>query len=89
MACSDNVVRAGLTQKFKDKETLCDMLTYQSKTPDHFQVEPQLDKRSQFCKVYDPPVPEFAVAKVCVPLEITEFKLPSLEGERVKLIFLF
>ena len=28
MACSDNVVRAGLTPKFKDVATLCDMLTY-------------------------------------------------------------
>jgi mannose-6-phosphate isomerase len=30
MACSDNVVRAGLTPKFKDKVTLVDMLTYTS-----------------------------------------------------------
>ncbi len=28
MALSDNVVRAGLTPKFKDVETLCDMLHY-------------------------------------------------------------
>lgn len=28
MALSDNVVRAGLTPKFKDCETLCSMLTY-------------------------------------------------------------
>eukprot|EP01138_Halocafeteria_seosinensis_P011437 gb/GECG01011681.1/.p1 GENE.gb/GECG01011681.1/~~gb/GECG01011681.1/.p1 ORF type:complete len:417 (+),score=33.83 gb/GECG01011681.1/:1-1251(+) len=28
MACSDNVVRAGLTGKFKDVQTLCSMLTY-------------------------------------------------------------
>lgn len=28
MACSDNVVRAGLTPKFKDIDTLCSMLTY-------------------------------------------------------------
>ena len=31
MACSDNVVRAGLTPKFKDKKTLCDMLTYKAR----------------------------------------------------------
>lgn len=29
MALSDNVVRAGLTPKFKDVDTLCEMLTYQ------------------------------------------------------------
>jgi Phosphomannose isomerase type I len=30
MALSDNVVRAGLTPKFKDVRTLCDMLHYRS-----------------------------------------------------------
>lgn len=29
MACSNNVVRAGLTPKAIDKETLLDMLTYE------------------------------------------------------------
>lgn len=29
MATSDNVVRAGLTPKFRDTETLCSMLTYE------------------------------------------------------------
>ena len=29
MACSNNVVRAGLTPKAIDKETLIDMLTYE------------------------------------------------------------
>lgn len=28
MACSDNVVRAGLTPKFKDVDNLVDMLSY-------------------------------------------------------------
>ena len=28
MACSDNVVRAGLTPKLRDVAVLCDMLTY-------------------------------------------------------------
>jgi mannose-6-phosphate isomerase len=31
MAASDNVVRAGLTPKFKDVDTLVDMLTYEYK----------------------------------------------------------
>merc|ERR1712072_492467 len=28
MACSDNVIRSGLTPKFKDVELLCECLTY-------------------------------------------------------------
>lgn len=34
MACSDNVVRAGLTPKFKDTETLVEMLTYDDNIPE-------------------------------------------------------
>ncbi len=38
MATSDNVVRAGLTPKFKDVDVLCNMLTYKDGNP-HY-VEP-------------------------------------------------
>merc|ERR1712032_397448 len=33
MACSDNVVRAGLTPKLRDTETLCAMLNYEGGKP--------------------------------------------------------
>lgn len=33
MACSDNVVRAGLTPKLRDTPTLCSMLTYKAMRP--------------------------------------------------------
>lgn len=33
MARSDNVVRAGLTPKYKDVDTLASMLTYNTKPP--------------------------------------------------------
>merc|ERR1711953_1422424 len=33
MACSDNVVRGGLTSKFKDVEVLCEMLDYRGGEP--------------------------------------------------------
>ena len=81
MACSDNVVRAGLTPKFKDKDTLCDMLTYTSSTPDRFRVAPQKDKQSEFSEIYDPPIPEFAVARVSVPAGAGDFSLPPLQGK--------
>lgn len=39
MATSDNVVRAGLTPKHRDVQTLCSMLTYkQVKTKDSFSI---------------------------------------------------
>lgn len=36
MANSDNVVRLGLTSKFKDSETLLRITDFSSKTPDEF-----------------------------------------------------
>lgn len=64
MACSDNVVRAGLTPKLKDIDTLCDMLTYH--------CEPASSKifhgflENEFTTVYRPPVADFAVIKISV-----------------------
>ena len=80
MACSDNVVRAGLTQKFKDRDTLCDMLTYKSKTFEQFSVRPRRDIGNSCCEIYDPPTPEYAVARVEVPRDVEEFTLPAVNG---------
>jgi mannose-6-phosphate isomerase class I len=43
MACSDNVVRAGLTPKFKDVAVLCDMLTYRCVSLRPFLHAPAVD----------------------------------------------
>ena len=65
MACSDNVVRAGLTPKLIDVEILCSMLEYTCtegessvKFPSHVENENSV--------LYDPPVPDFSVAKLSV-----------------------
>lgn len=64
MACSDNVVRAGLTPKFKDVQTLCSMLNYESRPANRFlfPAAPHPDDAST--TVYNPPVPDFAVHKI-------------------------
>lgn len=49
MAPSDNVVRVGLTPKFKDVETLCKMLVYKCEKPTAF-IEPL--KRDDFTSIY-------------------------------------
>ena len=59
MAMSDNVVRAGLTPKFKDVDTLVNMLTYSQGGPSIDAGYPlESDKR---ILRYTPPVPEFEV----------------------------
>jgi len=55
MACSDNVVRAGLTPKFKDVDTLVDMLTYNCGPIDILEGE----EEDSNTRLYRPPIKEF------------------------------
>jgi len=59
MATSDNVVRAGLTPKLKDVETLLSMLTYTSSVADEKLLKPV--KAGDHSLLYDPPIEEFSV----------------------------
>lgn len=63
MANSDNVVRAGLTPKFRDLETLLKMLTFRQFSPKSLLVEPIA---SGECRDFKVPVSEFAVKMVDV-----------------------
>mmetsp|Transcript_1664 Transcript_1664/g.2186 ORF Transcript_1664/g.2186 Transcript_1664/m.2186 type:complete len:510 (+) Transcript_1664:41-1570(+) len=61
MACSDNVVRAGLTPKHKDVQNLVDMLTYTMGGPDiEFGILEHQVPGTHTLR-YTPPVPEFEV----------------------------
>lgn len=64
MACSDNTVRAGLTPKFIDVLTLCEMLNY-TPAPSSSKIFPaaqsQLDPHVY---LYDPPVPDFTIMRI-------------------------
>eukprot|EP01059_Diplonema_ambulator_P001449 TRINITY_DN11220_c0_g1_i1.p1 TRINITY_DN11220_c0_g1~~TRINITY_DN11220_c0_g1_i1.p1 ORF type:complete len:381 (+),score=111.28 TRINITY_DN11220_c0_g1_i1:57-1199(+) len=63
MAKSDNVVRAGLTPKFKDAETLLEMLTYNTGAISDLMFKP--DASSQITTYTPPPtVPEFQLKMV-------------------------
>ncbi|PFH58022.1 hypothetical protein XA68_14246 [Ophiocordyceps unilateralis] len=73
MAASDNVVRAGLTPKFKDVTTLVDMLTYRCAPIEQQKMAPTeyayatLDRTAyssgSAVVLYDPPIDEFAVVR--------------------------
>ncbi|CAN7997566.1 unnamed protein product, partial [Ixodes hexagonus] len=87
MACSDNVVRAGLTPKFKDVDTLCSMLSYNSIPVSDVRF-PATPRDIQCCS-FEPPIPDFAVNKIQVPAggSYTPKSVPSasillvIEGE--------
>ncbi|EGF79869.1 hypothetical protein BATDEDRAFT_33280 [Batrachochytrium dendrobatidis JAM81] len=66
MATSDNVVRSGLTPKFKDVDTLVSMLTYSYGPADAQILYGEAVPNTQFTKLYDPPISEFAVVQVCM-----------------------
>lgn len=88
MACSDNVVRAGLTPKFKDVKTLCGMLTYKSKSAKEQLLIPKVI--DQFTKTYVAPVPEFDVDAIEVTGENVrpsfEYKLEPKESGSIILV---
>merc|ERR1712000_451943 len=74
MAASDNVVRAGLTPKFKDTETLVDMLTYNFAPIDEQKMVPKdypyatLNVKGYSSSVdwYDLPIEEFSVVRTAL-----------------------
>lgn len=78
MACSDNVVRAGLTPKLKDVDTLVKMLTYKCTMPEITKGK----KIDSFCTLYVPPIKDFAMEIVDVPAgrsyELKDAKSPSV-----------
>lgn len=88
MACSDNVVRAGLTPKFKDVKTLCNMLTYKSQTPSEQICSPlKIDK---FTKSYIVPVPEYVVDAIEIGQEYMsspfEYNLDAKESGSIVVV---
>ncbi|KAJ8599708.1 hypothetical protein CTAYLR_004738 [Chrysophaeum taylorii] len=82
MACSDNVVRAGLTPKAKDVKNLIEMLTYTMGGPDiEFGRLEHADEGSHTLR-YTPPVPEFEVLVTTVEpgheYKIAPLNVPSI-----------
>lgn len=82
MAASDNVVRAGLTPKYRDTENLCSMLTYNQGLPEVLRGTP-VDK---CMSVYTPPFDEFEVERIVVPMGQTYFP-PVIGGPSILLSF--
>lgn len=73
MAASDNVVRAGLTPKFKDTDTLVSMLTYNFAPIEEQKMKPTdypyatINRKGYSAgssvSLYDPPIEEFSVVR--------------------------
>ncbi|RDY03316.1 Mannose-6-phosphate isomerase 2, partial [Mucuna pruriens] len=81
MATSDNVVRAGLTPKHRDVQTLCSMLTYKQGSPEILRgvpINPYVNK-------YIPPFEEFEIDSCDLPRgEVVVF--PAVPGPSIFLV---
>ncbi|XP_016066021.1 PREDICTED: mannose-6-phosphate isomerase isoform X3 [Miniopterus natalensis] len=86
MACSDNTVRAGLTSKFIDVPTLCEMLSYTPSSSKDRLFSPKLSQEDPYLSLYDPPVPDFTVMKMEVPGSVTEYKILTLDSASILLM---
>lgn len=84
MACSDNIIRAGLTPKYKDVEALCRILTYNSK-PAHDQLL-QPVREDAFCQLFKPPVPDFAVVRIELPANLKSYTLKRRDSASILIV---
>ncbi|XP_071838288.1 mannose-6-phosphate isomerase-like [Apostichopus japonicus] len=85
MACSDNVVRAGLTAKYKDVPTLCEMLSYITSTPEERIFDSHVDPSDPCVTIYNPAIPDFAIAKVEIPAETRNHTLGAYDSGSIVL----
>ncbi|XP_068226659.1 mannose-6-phosphate isomerase [Palaemon carinicauda] len=84
MACSDNVVRAGLTPKYQDVETLISMLEYEMLPAELRKFKGNaIDK---YTVSYDPPVPDFAVDMIEIPEGVPEYSLRTIDSASIIII---
>ncbi|CAO3577375.1 unnamed protein product [Absidia cylindrospora] len=83
MATSDNVVRAGLTPKFKDVNVLVDMLTYRYGSAESQKMTPV--SYGSHSLLYDPPINEFSIILTKLDPNQDE-KHPSIQGPSILLV---
>ncbi|KAM8973290.1 mannose-6-phosphate isomerase [Pelodytes ibericus] len=86
MACSDNTVRAGLTPKFIDVQTLCEMLTYTAAPASSKLFPPTPVSGDPYAMLYNPPVPDFTVIKIEVPPSISQYQVVALDSASILLL---
>ncbi len=68
MANSDNVVRVGLTPKYKDATTLLEIMDTTPQTPQVFDGDPVIGKDHVTRRLYATPAAEFEMRRWTLPL---------------------
>ncbi|KAI0002692.1 mannose-6-phosphate isomerase [Xylariaceae sp. FL0662B] len=93
MAASDNVVRAGFTPKFKDVQTLVDLLTYNYAPIEEQKMHPTeypylVLNRAAYSSgseaiLYDPPIDEFSVIRTVLRGSGSKVTFDPLDGPSI------
>ncbi|XP_064615035.1 mannose-6-phosphate isomerase-like [Liolophura sinensis] len=86
MACSDNVIRAGLTSKYIDKVTLVKMLNYTGQPATRNLFKPRKDKHDPCVELYEPGVKDFCVSKVQLSHSVSNYTLCSLDSASICIV---
>ncbi|XP_069018969.1 mannose-6-phosphate isomerase [Embiotoca jacksoni] len=86
MACSDNTVRAGLTPKYIDVNTLCEMLNYSPASASSKIFPCVQDASDPYVSVYDPPVPDFTVMRTQVPASVKQYTVAPVDSASILLV---
>jgi len=85
MAASDNVVRAGLTPKYQDVETLVRMLTYDYGPAEEQKLLGDAYKNTKHSRLYDPPIEEFSILKTSLAVGESE-QVPAIAGPSILIV---
>ncbi|RKO98696.1 hypothetical protein CXG81DRAFT_15575, partial [Caulochytrium protostelioides] len=86
MAASDNVVRSGLTPKYKDVDTLTSMLTYNYGSAESNKTQGVPWKQTRFSVLYNPPIEEFSVVLTRMPAGAEDEPQPGIDGPSVLVV---
>ncbi|KAJ3021032.1 Mannose-6-phosphate isomerase [Thoreauomyces humboldtii] len=85
MAASDNVIRSGLTPKFKDVSTLVKCLTYNHGPADTQIMRGEPYKGSRNSTLYDPPIAEFSILRTTLDAAAEE-KVAGVQGPSILIV---
>ena len=80
MACSDNVIRAGLTPKFRDVESLCRLVKYSFVKPSDVLFLPSKHLSDPYMTIYNAPTPEFSVDRIEVWGSLSPTKISKCQS---------
>lgn len=89
MAKSDNVIRLGLTPKYRDIESICTTLSYEPVSPEEIILQPKCNSGDSIASIYPSFVEDFVVERISFKSDggiSQEFKLQPKSSASILLV---